>query len=59
MAQPPIFGFNQARQGIIEEVVLRSLEAAKDPRLMLSEAAFLEIRRQQSSGVDDVVPLAE
>jgi len=59
MAQPPIFGFNQARQGIIEEVVLRSLEAAKDPRLMLSEAAFLEIRRQQSSSVDDVVPLAE
>src|SRR5580658_8203106 len=26
---------------------------------MLSEAAFLEIRRQQSSSVDDVVPLAE
>jgi len=26
---------------------------------MLSEAAFLEIRRQQSSGVDDVVPLGE
>ncbi len=57
--QPPIFGFNRARQGIIEEVVLRAFEAAKDPRLMLSEAAFLEIRRQQSSGVDDVVPLAE
>jgi glycerol-3-phosphate O-acyltransferase len=59
MVEPPIFGFNQARQGIIEEVVLRSLEAAKDPRLMLSEAAFLEIRRQQSGGVDDVVPLGE
>ena len=57
--QPPIFGFNRARQGIVDEVVLRALEAAKDPRLMLSEAAFLEIRRQQSSGVDDVVPLAE
>ncbi len=57
--QPPIFGFNRARQGIIEEVVQRAFEAAKDPRLMLSEAAFLEVRRQQSSGVDDVVPLTE
>jgi glycerol-3-phosphate O-acyltransferase len=57
--QPPIFGFNRARQGIIEEVVQRAFEAAKGPRLMLSEAAFLEIRRQQSSGVDDVVPITE
>src|SRR5580693_10667915 len=57
--QPPIFGFNRARQGIIEEVVQRAFEAARDPRLMLSEAAFLEIWRQQSTGVDDVVPLAE
>jgi len=59
MPEPPIFGFNQARPAIIEEVVHRAFEGAKDPRLMLSEAAFLEIRRQESSAIDDVVPLAE
>jgi glycerol-3-phosphate O-acyltransferase len=59
MPRPPIFGFNQARPAIVEDVVRRAFEGTKDPRLTLSEAAFLEIRRQESSGVDDVVPIAE
>src|ERR1019366_701298 len=31
----------------------------RDPLLLLSEAAFLEVRRQQVSGSDDVVPLGQ
>jgi glycerol-3-phosphate O-acyltransferase len=57
--QPPIFSFNQSRDDIVEEVVRRACDAIADPRLALSEAAFLEVKRQQSSGVDDVVPLGE
>jgi glycerol-3-phosphate O-acyltransferase len=58
-ANPPIFGFNHARDSILEEVVNRACESVSDARLVLSEAAFLELKRQQSSGVDDVVPLVE
>jgi len=58
-AQPPIFGFNRARDSILEEVVNRACESVSDARLVLSEAAFLELKRQQSGGVDDVVPLVE
>ncbi len=57
--QPPIFTFNQSRDEIVDQVVARACEAVPDPRLALSEAAFLEVKRQQSSGVDDVVPLGE
>ena len=57
--QPPIFTFNQSKEAIIAEVVQRACGAVGDPRLMLSEAAFLEVRRQQSSAVDDVIPLGE
>jgi glycerol-3-phosphate O-acyltransferase len=57
--QPPIFTFNQARDAIVDEVVKRACEAVPDPRLALSEAAFLEVKRQQSAGSDDVVPLGE
>jgi glycerol-3-phosphate O-acyltransferase len=57
--QPPIFTFNQSRDDIVEEVVARACDAIADPRLALSEAAFLEVKRQQSAGTDDVVPLGE
>jgi glycerol-3-phosphate O-acyltransferase len=57
--RPPIFDFNKARDSIVEEVVTRACESVSDARLVLSEAAFLELKRQQSSGVDDVVPLVE
>ena len=57
--QPPIFTFNQSRDEIVDQVVARACEGVPDARLALSEAAFLEVKRQQSSGVDDVVPLAE
>ncbi len=58
-SQPPIFTFNQSKDDIVEEVVHRACDAVADPRLALSEAAFLEVKRQQSSGTDDVVPLGE
>jgi glycerol-3-phosphate O-acyltransferase len=58
-ANSPIFSFNDAKAGIIEEVVRRASAAVADPRLMLSEAAFLEVKRQQSSGADDVIPMGE
>ncbi|MGH7270190.1 MAG: 1-acyl-sn-glycerol-3-phosphate acyltransferase, partial [Polyangiaceae bacterium] len=58
-ADPPIFTFNHARGAIVDEVVRRACAAAADPRLMLSEAAFLEVKRQQSTVVDDVIPLSE
>lgn len=57
--QPPIFTFNHSRDDIVEEVVHRACDAIADPRLALSEAAFLEVKRQQSTGTDDVVPLGE
>jgi glycerol-3-phosphate O-acyltransferase len=55
----PIFAFNQARLGIVEEVVRRVCDSVRDSRLALNEAAFFEVRRQQTGDGDDVVPLAE
>jgi glycerol-3-phosphate O-acyltransferase len=55
----PILGFNRARTDIIDAVVRRVCEETRDPRLALSEAAFLEVKRQQETRVDDVVPLHE
>src|SRR5882672_6711658 len=57
--RPPIFGFNSARDSMVESVVARVCESLSDARLVLIEAAFLETTPQQSSGVDDVVPLVE
>ncbi len=57
--QSPIFGFNQAKPAIVEEVVARVCAAVRDPLLALNEAAFLEVRRQGAGGRDDVVPLGE
>jgi glycerol-3-phosphate O-acyltransferase len=59
MAEPPIFRFNEARDAIVEEVVRRACEAIVDPRLALSEGAFLEVKRQQAGKQDDVVGLGE
>jgi glycerol-3-phosphate O-acyltransferase len=58
-AQPAIFRFNEARAEIVEEVVRRACASLADPRLSLSEAAFLEIKRQQSDRPDDVIGLGE
>jgi glycerol-3-phosphate O-acyltransferase len=55
----PILGFNRARADIVDQVVARVCEEIRDPRLALSEAAFLEVKRQQETRVDDVVPLHE
>lgn len=56
---PPIFGFNGHRGAIVAEVVRRVCAGAREPRLLLSEAAFLEVKRQQVAGSDDVVGLGE
>src|SRR5689334_7970284 len=57
--QPPIFGFNEARGEIVREVVRRVCEGVGDDRLVLNEGAFLEVKRQEATGSDDVVPLSE
>ncbi|HEX8792905.1 MAG TPA: 1-acyl-sn-glycerol-3-phosphate acyltransferase [Polyangiaceae bacterium] len=57
--KPPIFRFNEQKDGIVDEVVRRACDAIRDPLLALSEAAFLEVRRQQKAGSDDSVPLGE
>jgi glycerol-3-phosphate O-acyltransferase len=57
--KPPIFKFNEQKEAIVDDVVRRAGEAVRDPLLALSEAAFLEVRRQQVAGSDDVVPLGE
>ena len=58
--QPPIFTFNQsARRDRRRGRRVARAKRCADPRLALSEAAFLEVKRQQSSGADDVVPLGE
>jgi glycerol-3-phosphate O-acyltransferase len=57
--QYPIFGFNEARDAIVGEVVRRACDAVTDARIVLSEAAFLEVRRQQATRSDDIVPLGE
>ena len=57
--EPPIFGFNDHRRDIVEEVAQRVASGARDARMLLSEAAFLEVKRQQVAGSDDTVPLSE
>ena len=57
--QAPIFGFNQQRDALVDEVVRRVCDGVRDPQLVLNEAAFLEVKRQQASGRDDVVPYAQ
>jgi len=49
-----IFGFNAARSSIVEEVVHRISTHTKDPLLALNEAAYLETRRLQNSGGDEL-----
>jgi hypothetical protein len=51
--QPPIFRFNQQRDSLVDEVVRRACESVRDPQLLLNEAAFYEVRRQQSSRARD------
>ena len=50
----PIFGFNAARSSIVEEVVHRVAAQTRDPLLSLNEAAYLESKRLQSSGSDEL-----
>jgi glycerol-3-phosphate O-acyltransferase len=45
MSPAPIFGFNENKRGIVDEVVERVTTAAADPVLLLNEAAYLEMRR--------------
>jgi glycerol-3-phosphate O-acyltransferase len=45
MRDSPIFGFNEARSEIVEQVVKRVAEGTKNPLHALNEAAYLEIRR--------------
>lgn len=44
----PIFHFNDERSFIVEEVVARVSQAARDPLLLLNDAAWCEIRRLEA-----------
>ena len=46
----PIFGFNRARDSIVEEVTERVCAGVRDPTLALNDAAYLEIRRLSAGG---------
>jgi glycerol-3-phosphate O-acyltransferase len=48
--ESPIFGFNQAKEALIDEVVARVLEGVKDPLFILNDAAYCEIKRLGSRG---------
>lgn len=56
---PPIFGFNRQRASLVDEVVRRVCDSVRDPLLPLSEAAFLEVKRQQAAASDDIVTRGE
>jgi glycerol-3-phosphate O-acyltransferase len=45
-----MFAFNQAKSGIVDEVVRRVTEQTKDPQLLLNDAAYSEIKRLTPSG---------
>ena len=45
MAPAPIFGFNDAKREIVQEVTDRVAQTVTDPILVLNEAAYLEMRR--------------
>ncbi|WP_394823310.1 1-acyl-sn-glycerol-3-phosphate acyltransferase [Pendulispora albinea] len=51
--QTPLMGFNAARSTIVDEVVKRVCESARDPLFALNDAAYHEIRRLSASGGGD------
>ena len=46
----PIFGFNQPRDSLVDEVVRRVCDSVRDPQLVLNDAAYSEVRRLESKG---------
>jgi glycerol-3-phosphate O-acyltransferase len=46
----PIFGFNQSRASLVDEVVRRVSSGVKDPQIVLNDAAYHEVRRLQHGG---------
>ncbi|HEY1959772.1 MAG TPA: 1-acyl-sn-glycerol-3-phosphate acyltransferase [Polyangiaceae bacterium] len=45
MSSAPIFGFNDSKREIVQEVAQRVVASAADPIFLLNEAAYLEMRR--------------
>jgi glycerol-3-phosphate O-acyltransferase len=50
----PIFGFNSARDNLVDEVVRRVCDSVRDPQLVLNDAAFSEVRRLGSKGGEEL-----
>ena len=48
MGEAPIFHFNDERESIVEEVVGRVVRGAKDPLLLLNDAAYHECKRLEA-----------
>jgi glycerol-3-phosphate O-acyltransferase len=46
----PIFGFNQARASLVDEVAQRVCKSVRDPQITLNDAAYHEVRRLQKGG---------
>jgi glycerol-3-phosphate O-acyltransferase len=46
----PIFGFNEAKPRLVDEVVQRVVQGVKDPLLVLNDAAYFEMKRLGASG---------
>jgi glycerol-3-phosphate O-acyltransferase len=53
MNEPTIFRFNAERRDIVDEVVSRVLAEAKDPLLLLNDAAYNEIKRLEAHPGDE------
>lgn len=45
----PIFGFNAARESLVQDVVERVVESCQDPLVYLNDAAYNEIKRLEPS----------
>ena len=50
----PIFGFNHARDNLVDEVVRRVCDSVRDPQLVLNDAAYSEVRRLESKGGEEL-----
>jgi len=50
----PIFGFNHARDSLVDEVVRRVCDGVRDPQLVLNEAAYSEVRRLGNHGGEEL-----
>jgi glycerol-3-phosphate O-acyltransferase len=59
MGEAPIFHFNEERASIVDEVVGRVSQGARDPLLLLNDAAYNEIKRLEARPGNERAELAK